>query len=206
MTYSILGLDLATRTGAAHWREGMPKPRAFIVDLPDGAEIGIWLAALYDWVLPFVELENVTHIAVETPLIGFGDENKNFKLISAYGLMRMIAVKASSRPQVEPIANGTMFSHWVGRNDIKGPERKTRSVLAAHLRGWGKVQDHNVADSLGILVTRMHQLGLTAPFDIGKGTAGVLFEGQPGTRIEPTNQAAAKRVLSSALSFERAKT
>lgn len=205
----VLALDLATRTGCAYWREGMEKPRAFIVDLPDGSEIGVWLAALYDWALPFVEMEEVTHIAIETPLIGFGDANKNFKLISAYGLMRMVAVKVTSRPHVEPIANSTMFSHWVGsENDgqgkrITGTDRKNRSIMAAHMRGWGKVTDHNIADSLGLLVTRLHQLGIKAPFDTQRGTANTLFEGKQGVRIDKGAEARGAALVRSALSFDR---
>lgn len=206
----VLALDLATRTGCAFWHDGMPQPRAFLVDLPAGAELGTWLAALYDWAMPFVELEEVTHIALETPLIGFGDHNKNTKLISAYGVLCMIGARLPSKAEVIPIANATMFSHFVGAKPVSGKERKTRSVLAAHLRGWGKVTDHNIADALGLLVTCLFNLSPRprTAFDIGKGVADTLFEpkGVKASDVkDPRGQAFVREAVRTAMGEEGAK-
>lgn len=197
-----LSLDLATEAGVAYWGHGMPLPRAWILDLPEGASIGVWLAALYEWAIEFVNLEEITDISIETPLIGFGDENKNFKLISGYGVMCMVG--ATLGVSVSPIANSTMFTHWVGSNKFQGKERKARSVVAAQMRGFGKVSNHNIADTLGVLTCRLHMLGIKdVPWNIQKGMADSLFEGKGGTRITKQNEVASAKILNKALSFNR---
>ncbi len=211
---SHLGLDLATEAGAASWKPGLQWPRAFLVNLPKGADTGLWLWELYQWGIGFCRLEEVTDIAVETPLIGMGGEEKNFKLIGAAGVMRMIGAqltderRAAGGPvcQVTLIANSTMFSHFVGSNNFTGDERKNRSIMSCHLRGMGKVSNHNVADAIGVLTYRLHMLRLhkEVPWDIQKGAANTLFEGKPGVRIDASNQKAATALMQrSAINFER---
>lgn len=212
---SFLSLDLATETGAGQWRPGMPWPRGWKLKLPEGAETGIWLDALYQWGLEFVRLEMITDISVETPLIGFGGEEKNFKLIGAAGVMRMIAAQVTRERRLagepschaELIANQKFYAHWVGSNDFHDDERKHRSILAAHARGMGKVSNHNIADAIGVLTYRLHILGMhkDVPWNIQKGLVNTLFEEKPGVRIEKSNKDAAARVMRSALSFDRAK-
>lgn len=207
---SYLALDLATETGAAYWRPGMAKPRAWILDLPEGAETGIWLDELFLWAEEFVRLEGITDISIETPLIGFGGEEKNFKLIGAAGVARMIAARATRERRAtndqgckaELIANQKFYAHWVGSNNFHGDDRKHRSVLAAHLRGFGKVTNHNIADALGVLTYRLHMLGIKdAPWNLQKGLADTLFE-QKGVRITKDNKTAAAKLINKALSFD----
>lgn len=206
---SWLGLDLATSSGAAFWRPGMPYPRAWALQLPQGAEIGIWLDALEVWLAGFMKLEQITEVGVETPLIGMGDQTKNFKLISAAGIVQMIGARmtreSGTKVTVQFISNQTMVSHWVGSNEFHGKDRKTRSVLAAHARGFGKVQSHDVADALGVLTRLLWERRVAGvPWDIQKGTVNTLFEKKPdGVRIDKSNHQASARTLNSALSFDR---
>lgn len=211
---SYLALDLATETGAAFWRPGMALPRAWKLDLPEGAETGIWLDELFLWTEEFVRFERITDISVETPLIGFGGEEKNFKLIGAAGVARMIAARTTRERKTENeqgctahlIANQTFYSHWVGSNDFHGKERKARSVVAAHLRGFGKVTNHNIADALGVLTYRLHMLGIKdVPWNIQKGMADTLFQKKGTPAPTKADKAASTRLLNSALSFDREK-
>lgn len=214
---AFLGLDLATEAGVANWRPGMPWPRAWVLNLPRGADTGIWLFELYRWGVDFVRLEQITDIAVETPLIGMGDAEKNFKLIGAAGVIRMIGAQVTEERKerggapcsVTLIANSTMAAHHIGSNDVKGDRRKTLSVLSCHQRGMTKVQNHNIADAIGVLATRLHQLGLEkqVPWDIRKGTANTLFEPKGGVSqadLKAGGKASA-RTINSALSFDRAR-
>lgn len=212
---SFLSLDLATETGAAFWRPGMAFPRAWILDLPEGAETGIWLDELFLWADEFVRLERITDISVETPLIGLGREEKNFKLIGAAGVARMIAARATRERRgnnergcvAELIANPTFYAHWVGSNDFHGDARKARSVVAAHMRGMVKVKNHNIADALGVLTYRLHMLGVKdVPWNIQKGLANTIFE-RPGVKA-PTKaeKVASAKFMNTALSFPRGTT
>lgn len=187
----------------------MAYPRAWIVDLPKGAETGIWLDELFLWADDFVRIEGITDISIETPLIGFGGDEKNFKLIGAAGVGRMVAARATRERKAsndqgckaELIANQTFYAHWVGSNDFHGEARKARSVVAAHLRGFGKVINHNIADALGVLTYRLHMLDIKGvPWNLQKGLADTLFE-QKGVRITKDNRIAGAKLLNKALSF-----
>lgn len=211
---SYLALDLATETGAAFWRPGMPFPRAWKLNLPEGAETGIWLDELFLWAEEFIRFENITDVSVETPLIGFGGEEKNFKLIGAAGVVRMIAARATRERKADNeqgcvatlIANQKFYSHWVGSNNFHGDDRKNRSVIAAHMRGMTKVTNHNIADAIGVLTFRLHMLGIGGvPWNIQKGIADTLFE-QKGTRITKDNKVAGAKLLNKALSFTKGAT
>lgn len=110
---------------------------------------------------------------------------------------------------VVPIANATMAVHWLGSRDIEKKQRKVYSVLEAQRRGFPTIQDHNTADALGVLSTRIAQLFLCekTPWD-SKRSPGPLFTGVPqsqGTRITKANQVAATKLVSRAMSFEAAK-
>ena len=219
---SFLALDISTNTGAAFWRSGMAWPRTWVLALPQGAETGVWLAELFDWADSFVRMEKVTDISVETPLIGFGGEEKNFKLIGAAGVIRMIGARASAERsgrsgrletgmpcKVTLISNRTMAAHWLGSADVPADRRKTLSVMSAHQRGMGKVQSHDIADSIGVLATRLHQLGMEkdVPWDIRKGTVNTLFEPKRGVTqadLKAGGKASA-RTLNTVLSFDRSR-
>lgn len=201
MVSTLLALDLATRTGYALWTPGMDKPRAGIVDLPKHAGRGRWLRELYEWARPFCIDNQITHIGVEKPIAAMGNEDKIFMLISALGVMEMIGDEMQA--DVRPIANSSMFVHWVGpvhEEDRKIKDwRKSYSVAAAKLRGWN-VTDHNVADALGVLTYLTWLLEIKTPWDNRKA-AGNLFARQPGVHIDKGNERAATVLVSKVLSF-----
>ena len=199
---SICALDLATNSGWAWWSDGMPKPRAGNIFLPDTTDLGPWLSALYEWITLFGDKNKVTGFIVEKPLTTAGKEAKIFKLVSAAGVAKMAAFRCYAT--CEFIANKTMIVHWLGSDEFKGAERKQRSVLACHTKGWPNVTDHNVADALGLLDYHCHKNAIKVPWNTQPAPRGGLFTPKlVGARIDKSNKVAARRLFSYALSFDR---
>ncbi len=205
MDATILALDLASRTGYAWWKPGMEKPKAGVYDLPSEVNRGAWFKDLYEWAREFAGAIGATDIAFESPLIGFGDQNKNMMLITAAGLMEMVGHEISA--STKPIANNSMFAHWVGpvhEEDRKGKDwRKNYSLLAAQRHGW-MVKDHNIADALGVLNYRTWQLDIKTPWD-NKKNPGNLFRVPQGVRVDKSNERAATVLVNRAMSFDAGK-
>ena len=217
MTISLLALDLALHTGYSQWSPGMPKPNAGLLKVKNekfaddeaskGRVLGVRLASLYKWGLKVTKEWQVTEISVETPLVGgsvAGHAAEFHWLISAYGVIAMMGAQLNI--PVVPIANATMAVHWLGTRDIEKKLRKTYSILEAQRRGFPNVQDHNIADSLGLLSLRCAVLGLQTPWD-SKRSPGPLFTGltgkPAGTAITKSNKIAAAKILNAAGSFDR---
>lgn len=161
--FCIWTQDLATRTGYAYWKVGMPRPVWNHVDLPKtGEEIGRFLKAYRTWffkraleieptvvLMEAAALFNSAKGATRTDdrniarkLLGLANECETNTLV--YGEMIQEPV------DVRELPHKTMMVHWVGSGQLPSKTGKEFSRKAAAARGW-KVACDDEADALGLL-------------------------------------------------------
>lgn len=218
----VLALDPGTCCGWALAGEGMAKPRGGVYDLPDvERDIGLFAEAFVDWIVPFARLEKVTRIVAEGPLIVqhrdkiTGRTSVNMHEVETLVGIFTIAAYATrilGLPKMTRGGRSTVCKHFIacgGGENYKRPYLKAATIAMCQKRGWnvtlpnGEVSE-DLADAKATLDWFVHDQGIKVGWDC-QPAAGPLFQGQPGVRIDASNQRAAARVLNSAISFERGK-
>jgi hypothetical protein len=210
----VLALDLATTAGWALFKDGLSKPRASTVKMPDidpeegkavpDIAMGKWMEAFLEHFVPFASLEGVTDIVTEAPFIsnhgGSGvnmyEVEKNITLTSAAGLL---AVRLGAR--FKKIARSTVCAHFIGNGRGTRKQFKTGCLLGCQRKGWN-VTSEDMADALATLDWYCHFNRIDVPWDCKPGLP--LFQGSPGTTITKANKIASATLLNKALSFDRA--
>jgi hypothetical protein len=146
----ILGLDIATSTGAAIWREGSLAPSLMTVQLPsDPGEVGRPMERLRRNLADLHAVEPITHLFFEATILpGKTTPQTVFKLCSLAGMAEWFAhrIGASCR-QVE---QQRWRKHFIGRGTGRSEELKRLAMEACRLRGWNPANDHE-ADAAGVL-------------------------------------------------------
>lgn len=169
---SILALDLATRTGWAHYREGDEGPSYSTLLLPrTGDDIGRFVIALRRWMVPFCEISQVTDVVYEAPMVKKTDDrNIVWKLFSLAGEAAANAY-ALEDCRSELMGHGEMAVFWYGAEKFTGSDEissrdigKGYSMLAAKLKGWPCEFDDE-SDALGLLCAYAHKHRIPVNWD-----------------------------------------
>lgn len=219
-----LSLDPGSRCGWSIAAEGMLKPRGGVYDLPDvERDIGLYAEAFVDWMVPFARLNNVTDVVAEGPLIVAHTDKvtgkPKFNMFEAETLIGIFVIAAYATrllglPKMTRAARSTVCSHFIacgGGPNYRRPYLKAATVAMCQRKGWNTVLPNESAPSEDMADAKAALDWFTFDRKIKVGwdnkPAGVqLFQGQQGARIDSSNTLAAKRVLSSALSFNREHT
>lgn len=216
----VLSLDLATTTGWALWKEGMERPRANFIVMPEidrdpqtrrapDISMGRWMREFLDWAVPFARLEGVTDIITEAPFIsdhgGSGvniDEvEKNITLTGTAGLLAVELGIESHR--FRKIARSTVCAHFIGNGRGTRKQFKTGCMLGCQRKGWN-VKTEDMADALATLdwYCFVNRSEFQVPWDCKPGPP--LFQATPAlTKITKDNKVAGAKLLNRALSFDR---
>lgn len=145
-----VGLDIATETGIALWRDGTDAPTLMTVRLPsDPGCVGRPMEKLRQTLADLHTLEPITHLWFEATILpGKTTPQTVFKLCALAGMAEWFAhrIGAACR-QVE---QQRWRKHFIGRGTGKSEELKRLAMEAARLRGWDPANDHE-ADAAGVL-------------------------------------------------------
>jgi len=222
-----LSIDGGTLTGWGLWRPGLPKPRGGVLEMPDvERDIGWWGEAFLDWVIPFSRLEGVTEMVFEAPIIvkhkragaercqACGQTKSDINFHEVEKLVSLSAFAKFGARQLgipfRSVQRGVVSKHFVGvgprDKDFNSKYLKSAFIVCCQRKGWevaSAKHPQDLADALGTLDWYVHDRGIKVPWNC-QPAPGPLFE-QRGVRIDATNQAAAKRLINSALSFDREK-
>lgn len=208
----ILALDCATICGWAFWKPGMEKPRAGTVRMPDTESMGVFGKAFLDWCVPFANLEGVTHIVIEAPIVvlhqrrdaggeKIGGVRVNLNVIrrtlSLVSFAELAAVQIGAT--CSESVRSTVVKHFTGRGDGSREEMKGRCLVMCQKTGWN-VKSEDAADALATLDHYCWNERLKTPWDCAPRAE--LFA--KGTKA-PTNsdRARATNMLHKGLSFDR---
>lgn len=163
----IYALDLATTTGWAFWKPGMPKPRYGRWKLPakEGDVIEYSTLALRrkirDW--DVVEPLAGADVLIEAGNI-FGRDNQ-WHAMFLLGLTveaGTTALELKARPL--RLGHGEMMKIWVGHGNLPSDFGKQLSMISARMRGFDP-KDNNAADALGHLNFYVHTHDVDVPWD-----------------------------------------
>lgn len=213
----VLAIDGGTTTGWALWRPGLMKPRASTLNMPDTKNIAIFAGEMALWIKGFCNLEGVTEIVVESPIVvqhkdgekcsvcGRSDTSINgTEIDKLFGIVHAVEIAAHliELPCTRaPRSSVVKHIAGVGRGTRK--QFKTYCLLGCQRRGWN-VTSEDMADALATLDWYTFDRRIDVPWD-NQAAAFPIFEGQKGVRIDDGNRRAAKMLERSALSFDRAK-
>jgi hypothetical protein len=147
---SIVGLDLATRTGVALWVPGTDAPRLSSMRLPgDPEELGRPLEALRQHLADIHAIEPITHLFFEASILpGKTNIHTVNKLCALGGMAEWFAFRIGA--VCRRVEQQSWRKHFIGRGTGKSVELKRMAVEAALMRGWNPTNDHE-ADAAGVL-------------------------------------------------------
>ena len=163
---AILALDLATSTGFAFWKDGMPRPMFGVITLPaPGGEHERSCLFLRRWLRDFHQVEGFTVGVFESPIMR-PRRDKKATLRFLFGLateagttMLELGMKAWETD------HGDYMVHWTGSGDRRSEDGKTASLAAAKTKGWDCQGIHDVADALGLLDHWTHTHKVEVPWN-----------------------------------------
>lgn len=211
--HSILAVDGGTVTGWAHWREGMQKPRAGTLHLPENENMGIWGHALVEWMVPFIRENQVTLVHIEKPIIHLHRQEDSGRVrTNIHEITKGQAVASFSRyaayiegVQSELIPRPSACKHFAGIGAGKRRDLKAACFVAAQAKGWA-IKSQDAADALAILDFACWTLKQKTPWDC-RPLPGPLFTAEAAKGIQlPANSAkVSARLLNKALSFDAGK-
>lgn len=167
MAGGLLTLDLSTHTGWSVW-DGADDVRYGTLHLPKtGEDVGRFLCAFEDWLLPFVRMEQPKRLVFEAPILASGKTNITTarKLMCLAGETEKIATRC--HVQAWEVHNGQVRKHFCGIG--KARDRATLKQLtidACRARGWNPGDD-NAADALAVLDFAAHCLRMPVSWSAG---------------------------------------
>lgn len=171
---SLLTLDLATVTGWAVWRPdgNHPGVQSGTERLPKtGDDVGRFLCAYADWLMPFVELERPGRVVFEAPWIGPQTSQDVARKLLGLACMTEAVCHWQGIPAWE-VNNASVRKHFIGKGRGDRRELKRLTMAACRERGW-QPEDDNEADALAVMDYAAHCLRLDVPW-----ACGALFAGQ----------------------------
>jgi len=158
-----VGLDIATATGIALWRDGTAAPSLMTVQLPsDPGEVGRPAERLRRTLADLHAVEPITHLFFEASILpGKTTAQTVYKLCALAGMAEWFAyrIEAACR-QVE---QQSWRKHFIGRGTGKSAELKAMGIRACQLRGWEPRNDHE-ADAAGVLDYGLACFGISPPW------------------------------------------
>lgn len=146
----IVGLDIATSTGCAFWREGTAAPSLMTVQLPsDPGEVGRPCEKLRRNLADLHAVERITHLFFEATILpGKTTPQTVYKLCALAGMAEWFAHRIGA--QCRQVEQQRWRKHFIGKGTGPSAELKRLAMEAARLRGWNPANDHE-ADAVGVL-------------------------------------------------------
>lgn len=146
----IVGLDIATMTGLASWRDGMPAPSLMTVRLPsDPGEVGRPMERLRRTLADLHAIDPITHLFFEATILpGKTTAQTVFKLCSLAGMAEWFAHRIGAT--CRQIEQQKWRKYFIGRGTGKSDELKRLALEACRIREWFPSNDHE-ADAAGVL-------------------------------------------------------
>lgn len=165
MSTCVLGLDLATTTGWAWHRQGMPRPHFGAFTLPGGPlavgepayALECWLWDLFD---TLKETGPITHVFFEAQHIGSKvNIDTVYRLIALGGIVEKFAHMTGAKVYKVPIS--TWRKHFIGRGSgfkktpdgkkyLPGEDPKELAIQRCSEYGW-HTDIADAAEAVGIL-------------------------------------------------------
>jgi len=158
-----VGLDLATRTGAAVWCEGSDAPRLSTVRLPGDPEcVDRPMEALRAQLADLHGIEPISHLFFEASILpGKTNIHTVNKLCALAGMAEWFAYRIEA--VCRRVEQQSWRKHFLGRGTGKSVELKAMAMDAARARGWNPVDDHQ-ADAAGVLDYGLACFGVAVPW------------------------------------------
>lgn len=181
---SIVGLDIATHTGAAGWRQGDPAPRLATWRLPGGPDdLGKPMEALRQHLDQVHAWDPITLVFLEQPIVPRPRLKEGrielktspqtvIKLAALCGMAEWYCVHVL-KAEVWAVEQQTWRKHFIGRGTGKSEVLKPMAVDAAKQRGWKPEDDHQ-AEAGGILDYGLNWAGIDHPWRDSHLFGGVL--------------------------------
>ena len=199
------------------WHQGLEKPRAGVVDMPDTKDIGIWSNAFREWALPFMRMAEVTDVASEAPIlavhhkeddngapVGRGHIDLTVVVFHVGILVTIEQVRAElGLPPVRRYVRSSVAKHFTGSGKGKRVELKSRFIVACQRQGWN-VTDENMADACGVLDIFCYDLDQATPWDCSPRKP--LFEDSRPKMPTQAEKVASAKLINKALSFNARRT
>lgn len=195
-------IDGGSTCGWALVKEGMLKPRAGEVEMPDTKNIGRFCNAFAEWMIPFCQLEGVTEVGVEAPIISdHGGSGVNVHEVDKlFGIVHAVEMAADRLGiRCERISRGTVCKHVSGTGKGTRRQLKTYCMLACQRKGW-KTASEDIADAMATLDYWTWKEKIPVGWN-NQPAPGPMFA-TAGVVIDKSNQIAAARILNKALSFD----
>jgi hypothetical protein len=160
---AIIGLDLATTTGWALWKQGAPRPAWGTWKLPpDVDEVGRVMEKLRINLSDLHRLDPIEYLFFEAPILpGLTNIQTVYKLAAVAAMAEWWAYKVGA--ECRQVLQQNWRKHYTGRGTGKSKELKQAAITASKMRGWNVSNDHE-ADALGVLDYGIHCIGKTAPW------------------------------------------
>lgn len=216
----LMTFDPGRRTGYAIWKQGMAKPRAGTIDMPDTKDIGVWSLAFRDWALPYMRLEGVTDVASEAPIIAVhskkpadplpgrappaapkGHIDVNVVVFHVGILVTIEQVRAElGLPPVVRAYRSQVVKHFTGSGKGKRDELKRRCLVQCQATGWN-VLDENTADALAVLDWFAYETDQATPWDCSPRAGGLFTPAGAKPPVNKVEDAAVNRIANEALRF-----
>jgi hypothetical protein len=146
----MLGMDIATATGIAIWRDGTAAPSLMTVQLPsDPGEVGRPAERLRRTLADLHAVEPITHLFFEATILpGKTTPQTVYKLCALAGMAEWFAFRVGAA--CRQVDQQSWRKHFIGRGTGRSDELKRLAKEAAVLRGWNPANDHE-ADAAGVL-------------------------------------------------------
>lgn len=159
-----VGLDIATETGCAIWRDGDTAPRLTTVRLPsDPGEVGRPMEKLRKFLANLhTDIEPITHLWFEATILpGRTTPQTVYKLCALAGLAEWFAHRVGAH--CRQVDQQSWRKHFIGRGTGKSEILKAMGIEACRRRGWSPANDHE-ADAAGVLDYGLACLNVITPW------------------------------------------
>jgi len=171
---SIIGLDIASKTGLARWRVGDPAPVLSTIVL--GGSAGDLARPMENLRLHLAQIHTedpITDLFFEMPILPRAtiDERGRarmmtsaqavLKLSALVGMAEWFACRVKANPY--SVDQQTWRKHFIGKGTGRSADLKSMAIEACRVLGWPTRND-NEADAAGVLDYGINWLGIHAPW------------------------------------------
>jgi len=213
-----MAFDPGRRTGIAWWKPGWAQPKFLAVDMPETRDIGIWSNKFREFTLPFMQMEGVTDVASEAPiLVAHQKKDKETGEPKGKGIIDMKVVTfhvgilvtieqvraAVGLPEVKRYVRSAVGLHFTGSGKGNREQIKSRFVVQCQFEGWNHgghpITDDNIADAGGTLDLFLFDMKIKTPWHNGPRRA--LFTGERPAQNKAEDRAINK-IANEAMRFQ----
>lgn len=158
-----MGLDIATRTGAALWIPGTAAPRLLSIKLGGEPEcVDRPMEALREALAALHGLDPITHLFFEATILpGKTTPATVYKLCALAAMAEWFAYRVKA--QCRRVEQQSWRKRFIGRGTGKGPDLKRMAVETARRLGWQPQDDHQ-AEAAGVLDYGLACFGVAVPW------------------------------------------